>query len=80
MPFLGIAERRLAAKLGAVATRGERDAEPPLRVPRRRGPDGLLGNTLFGLGGSTRSPPCHSAVAIKEGRASWRGEGCCAAC
>ena len=44
MPFLGIAKRRLADKLGSVAA---------LVV---------------------------AAVALKEGRESWRGEGCCATC
>jgi hypothetical protein len=80
LPFLGIAERRLAAKLGAVATRGEGTQNLLCAYLAGAVLIGLLGNTLFGLGGSTRSPPCHSAVAIKEGRASWRGEGCCAAC
>jgi divalent metal cation (Fe/Co/Zn/Cd) transporter len=81
MPYLGIAKRRLADKLGSVATRGEGTQNllcaylaPAVLV-------GLLGNALFDLWWlDPAAALVVAAVAIKEGRASWRGEGCCASC
>jgi hypothetical protein len=42
---------------------------------------GLLGNALFGLWWlDPAAALVVAAVALKEGRASWLGEGCCATC
>ena len=80
MPIIGIAKRRLADKLGSAATRGE-------------GTQNLLcaylAGAVFAACSATRSSiwwldPVAAliiaAVAVKEGRESWRGEGCCAGC
>jgi divalent metal cation (Fe/Co/Zn/Cd) transporter len=41
----------------------------------------LLGNTLFGLWWlDPVAALVIAAVAVKEGRTSWREEGCCGAC
>jgi divalent metal cation (Fe/Co/Zn/Cd) transporter len=78
MPFLGIAKRRLADTLGSVATRGE--AMQNLLCAYLAGAVlvGLLGNTLFGLWWlDPVAALVVAGVAVKEGRESWRGEGCC---
>ena len=49
MPFLGIAKRRLADKLGSVATRGEGTQNLLCAYLAVAVLAGLLGNTLFGL-------------------------------
>jgi divalent metal cation (Fe/Co/Zn/Cd) transporter len=81
MPFLGIAKRRLADKLGSVA-KGARAlrtcSAPTLLQPFCSACSGMRSSAF---GGSTRprhslSPPSPSS---KDGRA-WRGEGCCASC
>ncbi len=81
MPFLGIAKRRLADKLGSVATRGEGTQNLLCAYLAAAVLVGLLGNALFGLWWLDPTAALVVAgVAVKEGRASWRGEGCCAAC
>jgi divalent metal cation (Fe/Co/Zn/Cd) transporter len=81
MPFLGIAKRRLADTLGSVATRGE--AMQNLLCAYLAGAVlvGLLGNTLFGLWWlDPVAALVIAGVAVREGRESWRGEGCCEPC
>jgi divalent metal cation (Fe/Co/Zn/Cd) transporter len=81
MPFLGIAKRRLADKLGSVATRGEGTQNLLCAYLAAAVLVGLLGNALFGF--CWLDPVAAlvvAAVAVKEGRESWRGEGCCANC
>jgi divalent metal cation (Fe/Co/Zn/Cd) transporter len=81
MPYLGIAKRRLADKLGSVATRGEGTQNLLCAYLAAAVLVGLLGNTLFGLWWlDPAAALVVAAVAIKEGRESWRGEGCCAGC
>jgi divalent metal cation (Fe/Co/Zn/Cd) transporter len=81
MPFLGIAKRRLADKLGSVATRGEGTQNLLCAYLAAAVLVGLLGNALFGLWWlDPAAALVVAAVALKEGRASWRGEGCCATC
>jgi divalent metal cation (Fe/Co/Zn/Cd) transporter len=81
MPFLGIAKRRLADKLGSVATRGEGTQNLLCAYLAAAVLVGLLGNALFGLWWlDPAAALVVAAVALKEGRASWRGEGCCAHC
>jgi divalent metal cation (Fe/Co/Zn/Cd) transporter len=81
MPFLGIAKRRLADKLGSVATRGEGTQNLLCAYLAAAVLVGLLGNALFGLWWLDPAAALVVAgVALKEGRASWRGEGCCAHC
>jgi divalent metal cation (Fe/Co/Zn/Cd) transporter len=81
MPFLGIAKRRLADTLGSVATRGEGTQNLLCAYLAVAVLAGLLGNALFGLWWLDPAAALVVAgVAVREGRASWRGEGCCASC
>lgn len=81
MPFLGVAKRRLADKLGSVATRGEGTQNLLCAYLAAAVLLGLLGNALLGLWWlDPIAALVVAAVAAKEGRESWRGEGCCAAC
>jgi divalent metal cation (Fe/Co/Zn/Cd) transporter len=81
MPFLGIAKHRLADKLGSVATRGEGTQNLLCAYLAAAVLVGLLGNALFGLWWlDPVAALVVAAVALKEGRESWRGEGCCASC
>jgi divalent metal cation (Fe/Co/Zn/Cd) transporter len=81
MPFLSIAKHRLADKLGSVATRGEGTQNLLCAYLAAAVLVGLLGNALFGLWWlDPAAALVVAAVALKEGRASWRGEGCCANC
>jgi divalent metal cation (Fe/Co/Zn/Cd) transporter len=81
MPLLGVAKRRLADRLGSVATRGEGTQNLLCAYLAGAVLIGLLGNTLFGLWWlDPVAALVIAAVALKEGRASWRGEGFCDAC
>jgi divalent metal cation (Fe/Co/Zn/Cd) transporter len=79
MPLLGVAKRRLADTLGSVATRGEGTQNLLCAYVGAAVLVGLLGNAFWGL---WRLDPFAAlviaGVAVREGRASWRGEGCCA--
>jgi divalent metal cation (Fe/Co/Zn/Cd) transporter len=81
MPFLGVAKRRLADKLGSVATRGEGTQNLLCAYLAAAVLVGLLGNALLGLWWlDPVAALVVAGVAVKEGRESWRGEGCCASC
>jgi divalent metal cation (Fe/Co/Zn/Cd) transporter len=81
MPLLGVAKRRLADTLGSVATRGEGTQNLLCAYLAAAVLIGLLGNTLFGLWWlDAAAALVIAAVALHEGRQSWRGEGCCASC
>ena len=81
MPFLGIAKRRLAGRLGSVATHGEGTQNLLCAYLAAAVLVGLLGNALFGLWWlDPAAALVVAAVAVREGRASWRGEGCCETC
>jgi divalent metal cation (Fe/Co/Zn/Cd) transporter len=81
MPFLGVAKRRLANTLGSVATRGEGTQNLLCAYLAAAVLVGLLGNALFGLWWlDPVAALVVAGVAVKEGRLSWRGEGCCDAC
>jgi divalent metal cation (Fe/Co/Zn/Cd) transporter len=81
MPVLGIAKRRLAETLDSVATRGEGTQNLLCAGLAAAVLVGLLGNALLGLWWlDPVAGLVIAAVALREGRASWRGEGCCAAC
>jgi divalent metal cation (Fe/Co/Zn/Cd) transporter len=82
MPLLGIAKRRLADTLGSVATRGEGTQNLLCAYLAGAVLLGLLGNTLLGWWWlDPIAALVIAAVSIREGRASWRGEGCsCASC
>ncbi len=81
MPVLGIAKRRLADRLGSVATRGEGSQNLLCAYLAAAVLLGLLGNAILGLWWlDPIAALVVAAVAVKEGRQSWRGEGCCATC
>ena len=81
MPFLGVAKRRLADTLGSVATRGEGTQNLLCAYLAAAVLVGLLGNALFGLWWLDPSAALVvAAVAVREGRETWRGEGCYASC
>jgi len=81
MPILGVAKRRLADTLGSVATRGEGTQNLLCAYLAAAVLVGLLGNALFGLWWlDPVAALVVAGVAVREGRQSWRGEGCCAHC
>ena len=81
MPFLGVAKRRLADKLGSVATRGEGTQNLLCAYLAVAVLAGLLANAVFGFWWlDPVAALLVAAAALKEGRESWRGEGCCAHC
>jgi divalent metal cation (Fe/Co/Zn/Cd) transporter len=80
MPILGIAKQRLAETLGSSATHGE-GAQNLLCAY-------LAGAVFLGLAGNAAlgwwwldpiAALMIAGVAVREGLATWRGEGCCAA-
>jgi divalent metal cation (Fe/Co/Zn/Cd) transporter len=79
MPLLGRAKQRIGSKLGSGATAGE-GAQNLLCAYLAAGVlAGLLLNAAFGLWWT--DPVIALAIAglaVKEGRETWRGEGCCA--
>ena len=79
MPLLGVAKQRLATTLGSSATHGE--GAQNLLCAYLAGAVflGLAGNALFGWWWlDPIAALLIAAVAVKEGREAWRGEGCCA--
>jgi divalent metal cation (Fe/Co/Zn/Cd) transporter len=81
LPYLGIAKRRLADRLGSAATRGEGTQNLLCAYLAAAVLVGLLGNALFGLWWlDPAAALVVAAVALKEGRETWRGDGCCASC
>ena len=78
MPLLGVAKQRIADRIGSAATKGEGRQNVLCAY--------LAGALLVGLGanalvGAWWLDPVVglliAAVAVKEGREAWRGEGCC---
>lgn len=78
MPMLGIAKEQLADQLGSAATKGEGRQNMLCAYLAGALLVGLLGNAL--LEAWWLDPAVGlliAAVAVKEGREAWRGEGCC---
>jgi divalent metal cation (Fe/Co/Zn/Cd) transporter len=78
MPLLGRAKHRLGADLGSGATSGEGDQNLLCAYLAGAVLAGLVAGTLFGwwwldplIGLAV------AAVAVREGRAAWRGDDCC---
>jgi divalent metal cation (Fe/Co/Zn/Cd) transporter len=79
MPALGIAKRRLGERLGSGATAGEGTQNLLCAAQGAAVLLGLAANAAIGawwLDGVIALGL--AAVALKEGREAWRGEGCCA--
>ena len=78
MPLLGIAKQRLAEQLGSAATKGEGRQNMLCAYLAGALLLGLLGNALAGAWWLDPAVGLLIvAVAVKEGREAWRGEGCC---
>ena len=78
MPYLGIAKERLADQLGSAATKGEGRQNMLCAYLAGALLVGLLGNALFGAWWLDPTVGLLiAALALKEGREAWRGEGCC---
>jgi divalent metal cation (Fe/Co/Zn/Cd) transporter len=78
MPVLGLAKERLADQLGSAATKGEGRQNMLCAYLAGALLVGLLGNAL--LAAWWLDPVVGlliAAVAVKEGREAWCGEGCC---
>ena len=77
MPMLGIAKQRLAVRLGSAATKGEGRQNMLCAYLAAALLLGLVGNVS--VGAWWLDPVVGlliAAVAVKEGREAWRGEGC----
>jgi divalent metal cation (Fe/Co/Zn/Cd) transporter len=77
MPLLGIAKQRIADQIGSAATKGEGRQNMLCAYLAAALLLGLLGNVAFGAW--WLDPVVGlliAAVAVKEGREAWRGEGC----
>jgi divalent metal cation (Fe/Co/Zn/Cd) transporter len=80
MPLLGLAKQRLAEQLGSPATKGEGRQNMLCAYLAGALLLGLLGNALAGAWWLDPAVGLLiAAVALKEGREAWRGEGCCVA-
>jgi divalent metal cation (Fe/Co/Zn/Cd) transporter len=80
MPLLGIAKQRLADQLGSAATKGEGRQNMLCAYLAGALLLGLLGNMLVGAWWLDPGVGLLiAAIAVKEGREAWRGEGCCVA-
>jgi divalent metal cation (Fe/Co/Zn/Cd) transporter len=78
MPLLGVAKQRIADQLGSAATKGEGRQNMLCAYLAGALLVGLLGNTWFGAWWLDPAVGLLiAAVAVKEGREAWRGEGCC---
>jgi divalent metal cation (Fe/Co/Zn/Cd) transporter len=78
MPVLGIAKKRIGAKLNSSATSGEGSQNLLCAYLAGAVLVGLLGNTLFGLWWLDPTIGLLIAgLATREGRAAWQGETCC---
>lgn len=80
MPLLGVAKQRIGAQLGSSATRGEGTQNLLCAYLAAGVLVGLLANTLAGWWWLDPVVALGiAALAVREGRAAWRGEGCCVA-
>ena len=80
MPLLGRAKRALAHELGSGATHGEGTQNILCGYLALGVLAGLLGNALFGWWWlDPAAALAIAALALREGRESWRGETCCRA-
>jgi divalent metal cation (Fe/Co/Zn/Cd) transporter len=81
MPLFGVAKRRVGARLNSAATAGEGTQNLLCAYLAVAVLGGLAANAVFGWWWADPVAALFiAAVAAKEGRESWRGEGCCDAC
>jgi divalent metal cation (Fe/Co/Zn/Cd) transporter len=78
MPLLGIAKQRIADQIGSAATKGEGRQNMLCAYLAAALLVGLIGNAVAGAWWlDPLVGLLIAAVAVKEGREAWRGEGCC---
>ncbi|MFC0545740.1 cobalt transporter [Kutzneria chonburiensis] len=78
MPLLGVAKKRLGARLGSGATAGEGTQNLLCAYLAGAVLLGLLGNALFGLWWLDLAVALLVAgLAVREGIENWRGDDCC---
>jgi divalent metal cation (Fe/Co/Zn/Cd) transporter len=78
MPLLGVAKQRIAEEIGSAATKGEGRQNVLCAYLAGALLVGLAGNAL--VGAWWLDPVVGlviAAVAVKEGREAWEGDGCC---
>src|SRR5229473_1024633 len=81
MPLLGRAKQRLGRQLDSAATAGEGTQNMLCAYLAAAVLTGLLANTLLGAWWLDPVAALFIAfVAVREGRETWRGEGCCDVC
>lgn len=79
MPLLGRAKQRIGSRLGSGATAGEGTQNMLCAYLAAGVLIGLLLNTTFGIWWADPTIALAiAALAVHEGRETWRGEGCCA--
>jgi divalent metal cation (Fe/Co/Zn/Cd) transporter len=79
MPFLGLAKRRIGERIGSVALKGEGQQNLLCSYLSAALLVGIAGNAVLGLWWlDPAAGLVIAAVALREGVATWRGEGCCA--
>jgi divalent metal cation (Fe/Co/Zn/Cd) transporter len=79
MPVFAIAKRRVGSRLGSAATVAEGTQNMLCAYLSLAVLAGLLGNTLFGAWWLDPLAGLFIAyVAVREGRETWAGDGCCA--
>lgn len=77
MPCLGVAKQRIADQIGSAATKGEGRQNMLCAYLAGALLIGLLGNAAFGAWWLDPIVGLMiAAIAVKEGREAWRGEGC----
>jgi divalent metal cation (Fe/Co/Zn/Cd) transporter len=80
MPLLGRAKQRIGQRLGSAATAGEGTQNMLCAYLAVGVLGGLVLNTAFGVWWADPAVALGiAALALREGRETWRGEGCCAA-
>jgi divalent metal cation (Fe/Co/Zn/Cd) transporter len=78
MPLLGQAKHRIGQRLGSIATAGEGTQNMLCAYLAAGVITGLALNAAFGLWWADPAVALGiAALAINEGRQTWRGEGCC---
>jgi divalent metal cation (Fe/Co/Zn/Cd) transporter len=81
MPLLALVKRRIGQRLGSAATVKEASQTQLCAYLSVTLLIGLLANALAGWWWADPTAALViAAVAVKEGRETWRGEGCCEAC
>ena len=80
MPLLGKAKHRIGQRLGSGATAGEGTQNMLCAYLAAGVLTGLLLNTALGLSWADPAVALGiAALAVKEGRETWKGQGCCVA-